>query len=296
MAAKNDILRDKDGNQIFPATVAEQVSYDGKINVKQAILKEKSEIKSEIDLERKRIDNIIALPEGSTTGDAELTDIRVDVDGNTHDSAGAAVRAQVGSLKDDLVNLKNDRNDIASITYNYFNKENGINNIVHGGEVGSAVTNVTNMDYWGGIVEVEPNREYVFARIDFDYMELDENMVILNRIGKAQWTKEFHYSTKNTNVKYIAFSVYKYGNSDVPKYTPDDYMVLDVGESFEKYIPYPYTITVNEKIYDDINIEKTYYVGKGKDFKTFIGALRALKDDKTPKTIYVMNAPCKGGA
>lgn len=37
MAAKNDILRDKDGNQIFPATVAEQVSYDGKINVKQAI-------------------------------------------------------------------------------------------------------------------------------------------------------------------------------------------------------------------------------------------------------------------
>lgn len=37
MAAKNDILRDKDGNQIFPATMAEQVSYDGKINVKQAI-------------------------------------------------------------------------------------------------------------------------------------------------------------------------------------------------------------------------------------------------------------------
>lgn len=37
MAAKNDILRDKDGNQIFPATMAEQVSYDGKMNVKQAI-------------------------------------------------------------------------------------------------------------------------------------------------------------------------------------------------------------------------------------------------------------------
>lgn len=40
MAAKNDILRDKDGNQIFPATTAEQVSYDGKINIKQAIKNE----------------------------------------------------------------------------------------------------------------------------------------------------------------------------------------------------------------------------------------------------------------
>lgn len=37
MAAKNDILIDKDGNQIFPATTAEQVSYDGNMNVKQAI-------------------------------------------------------------------------------------------------------------------------------------------------------------------------------------------------------------------------------------------------------------------
>lgn len=40
MAAKNDILIDKDGNQIFPATTAEQVSYDGKINIKQAIKNE----------------------------------------------------------------------------------------------------------------------------------------------------------------------------------------------------------------------------------------------------------------
>ena len=37
MAAKNDILKDKDGNQIFPATIAEQVSYDGEINVKHSI-------------------------------------------------------------------------------------------------------------------------------------------------------------------------------------------------------------------------------------------------------------------
>lgn len=51
-----------------------------------------------------RMDTFTSLKEGSTTGDAELQDIRVGVDGTKYTSAGEAVREQVGKLKEDLAN------------------------------------------------------------------------------------------------------------------------------------------------------------------------------------------------
>ena len=67
-----------------------------------AIATEKSERQTEIAVERARIDKFTALGEGSTTGDAELSDIRVKVDGTTATNAGNAVREQINTLDDKI--------------------------------------------------------------------------------------------------------------------------------------------------------------------------------------------------
>ena len=53
-----------------------------------------------------RIDTITNLSEGSTTGDAELQDIRVKADGTIAENAGNAVREQFSELKGDISNLQ----------------------------------------------------------------------------------------------------------------------------------------------------------------------------------------------
>lgn len=57
---------------------------------------------NELNVLDARMDEFASLPEGSTSGNAELLDIRVGADGRTYQSAGGAVRGQVADLKSEF--------------------------------------------------------------------------------------------------------------------------------------------------------------------------------------------------
>lgn len=82
---------------------------------------------NQIETERSRIDQIVALKEGSTTGDAELQDIRIGADGTVYGSAGTAVRSQIAIVK----NAVEEKTNFADVGHgnNLYDKESMV---VHG--------------------------------------------------------------------------------------------------------------------------------------------------------------------
>ena len=74
------------------------------INASLDKIETNSATKLEVDVERKRINNLTKLGEGSTTGDAELIDARVQTDGVVAENVGEAVRNQISSIKEDFGN------------------------------------------------------------------------------------------------------------------------------------------------------------------------------------------------
>lgn len=105
---QNKVINTAIGNKADASTVsalATTVSGKADASTVSSLSSQVSTNTTDIATQTARIDAIASLPSGSTSGDAELMDIRVKADGTTANSAGAAVREQVDSIHDDIVKL-----------------------------------------------------------------------------------------------------------------------------------------------------------------------------------------------
>ena len=101
-----------------------------------------------------RIDLFTSLEAGSTTGDAELQDIRIGFDGKSYNSAGSAVRGQAEALKNSLDFMSEEEGETTTTTVrnpavtNLLDSVNLTNNmIVNNSGVETASTNYSLTDY-----------------------------------------------------------------------------------------------------------------------------------------------------
>lgn len=108
----------------------------------------------QIATERSRIDSFVALKDGSTTGDAELQDMRVGADGTQYATAGDAVRKQFEKVNSHLDAIKN-------TVY----PELEIGSVSNGGEVDG--TNrariVDPIKYWNATIYISSLQGYNFG-------------------------------------------------------------------------------------------------------------------------------------
>lgn len=224
--------------------------------------------KIEVEIERKRIDAFTALPDGSTTGDAELIDARVGADGVTYSNLGDAIRTQTGFLNDLLFEK----------SVNLFDKNIADRGYYHG-SADQPIELRPNDVYFGVLMPCKPLTTYTISESNYYVYTVNENKV---RVGGIQGSTTLGQVTVTTpaNTAYLVFSGV-YANIN-------EVMVVEGDGSSLPSTYQPYGIErkfAPSSITD--KVEDVYYVGEKHANKQLTPLLKSLQDNTKKKVIYI---------
>ena len=234
-----------------------------------------AETKTDVEVLKSRVNEITNLPEGSTAGDAELTDIRVGADGKTYANAGEAVRGQVTSLKDTLNRLTNFEK-----TPEFFNPVNFENGFINDkGEVISSNYSIISKDYidmlmYQNYIEFDIPEGYVlnFYRYNRDFTFRDRGTVVPEYYATQDYLYKFMLSKESemlnpTDISVVnAKSIFSFNNIVTPEMfgakANSDFDSSGAIYSMIKYIKSRCsTVTIENRTYHDFSNVKI--VGNG---------------------------------
>lgn len=252
---KNGILKNKAGEQIFPATTADQVAWDKTTNLKQAMAKQDA-----------RISNLAKLPSGSTTGDAELQDIRTGEDGTVYDNAGEAVRQQIGSLKEDLgsIIIENESKNILSSL-----------NFIKGKYISvSTGKYMDNENYaTSDFIKVKENTNYILSSFNDNVFDAEIKCIFVFFDASKKFINglDTNKVTTPNNCRYIRFCPH------VSKLNKQ--LMLEEGtESSKTYIEYFKNVYINADKIERINYITVDTNGDG-DYTKIQDAIESIKNE-----------------
>ena len=212
-----------------------------------------------------RMDAFTQLAEGSTTGDAELMDIRVGANGTVYPTAGDAVRGQVDDLESEL-------NAVADIEHNVSNNLWNIDQNTNGYQLDAGGDPTPNADYTlSDFIEVEALTQYWVGIINNSLVKApavqrvcfyDSSQTFLD---KTNTTADVGTFTTIADTKYIRMAVY---TANFFSGGNDTAMLLK-GNAPAGYVPYfaPYASAevknsaINyETVNEHINANEDFYL------------------------------------
>lgn len=232
-------------------------------------------------VERARINSLASLKEGSTTGDAELADIRVKVDGTVSSSAGTAVREQISNTNSKLKELS-ELTESKNIFNTYF--EDGSINSSSG-----MPTPNTNIKYARTVDFIEVAW---IGDLAFQYNKGDDCPILSTFVFAYNANKEFisilskkNILTNNSNVycniavnadiRYLKL-VFRISDdkvdTDYVSYINSMKFQLENGITATEYQPYMRDLKANKRI-DNLNNKLSSIVDITNNTKNFFNSL-----------------------